>query len=193
MTDSLGCSTAMLELAEGGRHSLCFPQQKWKSLTSEVRLGAGLSCKFRSVGTRLPHWITFEVQLLIFSLVLNIPRLNILIEFLSFHRGRQLISWNLSETDFPRPVFSFLFFSFSFSFFFSFPFPQKQLLKTSVFRLTCVISMRREKVRCCDAAYVTRISGKSSIPHHSLVCVPSKEGAYEFIENPTMPDTKTGR
>lgn len=85
------------------------------------------------------------------------------------------------------------FFSFSFSFFFSFPFPQKQLLKTSVFRLMCVISMRREKVRCCDAAYVTRISGKSSIPHHSLVCVPSKEGAYEFTENPTMPDTKTGR
>lgn len=91
-----------------------------------------------------------------------------------------------------QPSLSF-FFSFSFSFFFSFPFPQKQLLKTSLFRLTCVISMRREKVRCCDAAYVTRISGKSSIPHRSLVCVPSKEGAYEFTENPTMPDTKTGR
>lgn len=33
----------------------CFPQQKWKSLTSEILLGDGLSCKLRYVGTRLPY------------------------------------------------------------------------------------------------------------------------------------------
>lgn len=55
--------------------NLHLSKQKWKSLPSDTPLEDRLSYKFRSVDTMLPFWIIYGIQLLVFSLVLNIIKM----------------------------------------------------------------------------------------------------------------------